>query len=137
MVESIGESLWLAVGQRIMILVVAMLRTARLTAVDATIVVTVAIASLATWTAFAVATLAARTALTLLIAFWFRNEHAVREFILARLGVYLHELHLNLVTLVDAGFLILIIQHATAKSTRFYYFKINYLPCQYILQNDG
>ena len=87
MVESIGESLWLAVGQRIMILVVAMLRTARLTAVDATIVVTVAIASLTTWTAFAVATLAARTALTLLIAFWFRNEHAVREFILARLEI--------------------------------------------------
>ena len=52
-----------------------------------------------------VATLATRTTLTLYISLGLRHEHAMRELVLAGLRVYLHELNLNLVALLDAGFL--------------------------------
>ncbi len=42
---------------------------------------------------------------TLLVALGLLNEHAVRQFVLARLGVNLQEFHLYVVTLLDAGFL--------------------------------
>ena len=56
---------------------------------------------------------AARTSSTLatwatwafLIALGFRLQHAVRELILARLGVNLHQLHLDFVALMQAGIL--------------------------------
>lgn len=104
-VEGISESLRLVICQWIVILIVTMLSAARLTAVVASVVATLVVAIATRTTLVVVATLAARTTLALLIALGLRDEHTVRELILARLGVDLHELHFDLVTLVDAGFL--------------------------------
>jgi hypothetical protein len=63
------------------------------------------LATLRTGTALAtLRTLATLTAgRTLHIALWLRNEHTVRELVLARLRINLKELHGDLVALLDAS----------------------------------
>ena len=57
----------------------------------------------AVWTIVSIGAAAAfrtLTALSFSIAFWFGLKHAVREFVFASLWVYLHQFHLDLVTLL-------------------------------------
>ena len=58
-----------------------------------------------TGTASALTTLATRTTRALLVAFRFRLQHTVGELVLARLRVDLHQLHLDLVALVETSVL--------------------------------
>ena len=51
----------------------------------------------------ALTTLRTRTTLTLHISLGFRDEHTVREFVLACLGVNLEQFHIDLITLFEAS----------------------------------
>lgn len=96
-------------SHRIVIILVltllAMLETTRLTVTIETTVTTVA--TIATWTAVAtitaVTTLWTRSTLTLYVSFRFRQQGTMREFVFSGLRVNLHQFHLNLVTLLDTS----------------------------------
>ena len=77
---------------------------ARLTMLAVLTTTVAALTTLTTRTTLtAVATLATRTAFTLYISLRLLEKHAVRELVLASLRVDLHELHLDLVTFLDAS----------------------------------
>ena len=70
------------------------------------LVVVVARLTLTSATVIATGTaVATGTALTLYIALGLLHEHAVRELVLTRLRIDLEELHLDVVTLLDASLL--------------------------------
>ena len=88
MIKAVIEILWLTFCQWIMIMLIILL-------VFKATRVTISTVS-ALWTR---ATLWTRTALTLYISFWFRNQNTMRELLFTCLRIYLHHHNGNLVTL--------------------------------------
>ena len=87
-------------------MVVTMLTTLRtLTTVTIATVATIRTTLTAISTLRALTTLATVTGRTFHVTLGFLDQHTVAEFVFTRLRVNLQQLHLDLVTLLDAGFL--------------------------------
>ena len=112
MVEGVAEVLRLVLSLRVVVFAVMLLTEVLRHAVAQRVAVavvavagTVAIALSALATLTTLTALGALAALTLLIALGLRDEHTVRQLVLAGLGVDLKQLHRNLVAFLQSGFL--------------------------------
>ena len=106
MVECIAEVFRLVLSHRIVVVVTVVEAVAVALAALATLRTRTALTTLTTLgTGTTLATLRTRTALTLYISLGLRNEYTVRELILTRLLVNLHQLHGDLVAFLQTSLL--------------------------------